>query len=606
MQILEGLAAAVDCESLSVADFVKVTSNEIIDVCANLVVVRDYVLEFAHLSVREFLETLHLRGIDSMAPEAGNLAIAVACLRYFLATTYGSIDTVHKETTQTKNDLSSNRSERAVLSSEPLDRVYGKHTPTMAAVCELNKAKSTAALLEKNSKLNNSFIMKIAVKMIHFAGLKLLRYAMNKWFIHANRIASLRRKKPLCGLIHAICINQYDRDAISPIYKIWVACAGGNSSFDMKPHPALTFRTPIWPAVEFGWDDLVDDFYRLNPYRGINDEDLILGDTPMTRAIKMGNTKVVSRMLAWCNDDVLVVPARFQQYDLLLDASSYGHCEIVSLILEREHGGLAVETAALDIALERGDAAIARLLAKHDPGVLLHIGPDKLLFAIRTKQEEMLMMLVDNLEQLPPQTRGKLLNTVIVHGGTAVTQRLMRRILFDMQSAVGILSEALIAAVTAERPDMTRLLLDRGAQREADAVARTIELGEPTSSILLIHAGFDIYGHYFAEERTALHLAAERGYDTVVQELLRAGANVNARDKMKRTPLYLAAANARLACCKILLENRGADMLAKDVTGRVALDVAEERGHAAVADVIRETMRKMPEELRGGSKERQA
>ncbi|KAI0537334.1 hypothetical protein GGR58DRAFT_502306 [Xylaria digitata] len=78
---LDGFAALASI-ALATENTTKFTGAEVLDVCSNLIVERPGVFEFAHLSVREFLERLENRQIDTYKPEQGNAALAQACLRY--------------------------------------------------------------------------------------------------------------------------------------------------------------------------------------------------------------------------------------------------------------------------------------------------------------------------------------------------------------------------------------------------------------------------------------------------------------------------------------------------------------------------------------------
>ncbi|QLI65362.1 uncharacterized protein G6M90_00g001560 [Metarhizium brunneum] len=69
-----------------------ITTGEILDVCANLVVLHNGVVVLAHLSVREFLEGLTARSVDTMIAARGNDAIAAACLQLFLTGTEAAYD----------------------------------------------------------------------------------------------------------------------------------------------------------------------------------------------------------------------------------------------------------------------------------------------------------------------------------------------------------------------------------------------------------------------------------------------------------------------------------------------------------------------------------
>jgi hypothetical protein len=86
---------------------------------------------------------------------------------------------------------------------------------------------------------------------------------------------------------------------------------------------------------------------------------------------------------------------------------------------------------------------------------------------------------------------------------------------------------------------------------------------------------------------TPLHWAAFLGHVDVVRLLLERGAEVNARSKGGWTPLHYAA-DADIV--RLLLEH-GADPSIRNRDGRTPLDVAREMGHKEVARVIEEYMR---------------
>jgi len=98
-------------------------------------------------------------------------------------------------------------------------------------------------------------------------------------------------------------------------------------------------------------------------------------------------------------------------------------------------------------------------------------------------------------------------------------------------------------------PDVTRLLLERGA--EVDAVGTGWMTG------------------------TALHSAASASHQESAVALLDAGADPNARQAQGWTPLHSAAANGLVGLVQTLLE-RGADPAVTNDDGKTPADVAED------------------------------
>ncbi|XP_067675910.1 protein phosphatase 1 regulatory subunit 12A-like isoform X22 [Haliotis asinina] len=74
---------------------------------------------------------------------------------------------------------------------------------------------------------------------------------------------------------------------------------------------------------------------------------------------------------------------------------------------------------------------------------------------------------------------------------------------------------------------------------------------------------------------TALHVAAAKGYLTVLKVLLQAGVDINAEDNDGWTPLHAAAHWAQCEACQLLVEQL-CDMEKKNTAGQTALDVADE------------------------------
>jgi hypothetical protein len=86
---------------------------------------------------------------------------------------------------------------------------------------------------------------------------------------------------------------------------------------------------------------------------------------------------------------------------------------------------------------------------------------------------------------------------------------------------------------------------------------------------------------------TALHNGAAAGSVDMVQELIRAGVNVNAQDSRNLTPLHFALASETpsVSVVRALLA-AGADVNARDDNGETPLDWAEKFGYPEVIDTL--------------------
>lgn len=87
------------------------------------------------------------------------------------------------------------------------------------------------------------------------------------------------------------------------------------------------------------------------------------------------------------------------------------------------------------------------------------------------------------------------------------------------------------------------------------------------------------------EGQTLLHDAAGHGRTAVVQYLLQAGADPNARTSDGLTPLAMAATNGEAAVVQLLLQWH-ADINAVDSKGWTPLDRAEKWQHAELAQLL--------------------
>ena len=129
---------------------------------------------------------------------------------------------------------------------------------------------------------------------------------------------------------------------------------------------------------------------------------------------------------------------------------------------------------------------------------------------------------------------------------------------------------------------------------EAGAGVRATDNEGDTCLILATHCGCTETVRYLAglpevdvnhkgRNGTALHNAVDEGSPDVVQVLINAGADIEAKDEKGRSPLHCASSSGALPVVKMLVE-AGAGVRATDNEGATCLTLAGANGHT---DVVR-------------------
>lgn len=119
-----------------------------------------------------------------------------------------------------------------------------------------------------------------------------------------------------------------------------------------------------------------------------------------------------------------------------------------------------------------------------------------------------------------------------------------------------------------------------GEEKFLDVVTTAIgdEQATKLKSLILKHAKTE-------NSQTVLMIAARKGHVAIVEALLRAKADVNARNKEGETALHVAAFEGRTDAVKALLA-KGADANAKDNNGVAPLMAAAYKGHKDTAEAF--------------------
>ncbi len=142
----------------------------------------------------------------------------------------------------------------------------------------------------------------------------------------------------------------------------------------------------------------------------------------------------------------------------------------------------------------------------------------------------------------------------------------------------------LLVAIYHRRRDAVDLLVASGALRSAHEAAA---LGDLAAVKRLIAADPKVLARAGADGAFPLHLAAHFGHDRIVRELVRLGADVDARcgPFFSNMALHAAAAGRAPSCVRTLLE-LGATVDARDAGGHTPLHIAAATGDQAILRLL--------------------
>ncbi|KAK1971101.1 ankyrin [Colletotrichum sublineola] len=308
-------------------------------------------------------------------------------------------------------------------------------------------------------------------------------------------------------------------------------------------------------------------------------------------AIAQGRTEI-AECLARC----LLAAEIPTQSSPLVEATRKQASDLVIRLLAQDHGGFNAEVQAIVVAAEHCNIDILRILTEHNISALLNAGEAAMEAATKSahvgvpNRLEVITFILDNGVLI---TADKSLLLRATNSGDAE----LLQVLFDHDIGLEFRSEALVLATSNGDSKSTELLLRHGAERtDRLAVIRALNLGSPISAANLIKAGFQVEGRYLDKSRTALHYAAEKGFDDVVQCLLERKVLIDVYDREHKTPLHLAAQRGRARCAKLLLDH-GADVLSEDGEGNIPLDLAEGGKHTATEEIIKGEMQRLFDKL---------
>ncbi|KAI8634826.1 hypothetical protein F5Y19DRAFT_469876 [Xylariaceae sp. FL1651] len=230
-----------------------ITSEQILDVCSNLIVIRLNSFGFVHLSVREFFEQIHKRGIETYLPERSHVAIGGACLQY-----------LHTASISAKQEESYDKRLAEIDVVETLRyRVLTKYPWVLRPY-----SKELSAITAHNFKADVP------------SG-----YAATYGIYHVQEAGALRMEQPLSGIIQTFMLEKSETPSgsictVARGFVTWCAIIYALRHRHSRYRPSsrkylpifITIfpPSPVWLACAFEWYELVEYLYQFQ-YAGINE-----------------------------------------------------------------------------------------------------------------------------------------------------------------------------------------------------------------------------------------------------------------------------------------------------------------------------------------------
>ncbi|CAG8536945.1 5897_t:CDS:2 [Gigaspora rosea] len=251
-------------------------------------------------------------------------------------------------------------------------------------------------------------------------------------------------------------------------------------------------------------------------------------------------------------------------------AAENGHIDVIKVLIRHGADVNAIdkdEHTALNRAAEKGRIEIIKTLIEHK-AIVNHMA---LYLAVVKCQTEAIKILIEygvdvnsivnNLPILHHAAKNEqhveVVKTLLKHGAKIDSTDNSKRTIFDINK--NMIKHGLHFAALDGREDIITYLLKKyGADYVNDA---------------------DVNG------KTALHLSAENGHETIVNILINYKAVLSIRDKSFKTALHLAAKKCHTAIVEILINNK-AKVDAFDKDSRTSLFYAAESGNEKTIDVL--------------------
>ncbi|TLD08429.1 uncharacterized protein PgNI_07431 [Pyricularia grisea] len=448
---------------------------------------------------------------------------------------------------------------------------------------------------------------------------RMIEYSSRYWPEHASESGSYPTQDSLQTLIEPFLID-IEYNCVSTKFRNW--CWMLHKNIGSPPHriekrnssgevylyySCQLLCNPIWLASCYNWLDAVEKYIYAADIEGLEEPRKLFGEdlrlvsstssnkfymleeelTPLLYAVAKGNFPLTECMLNSVPD--LTQTNTQSMSKPLVRAAEGGDVKLVTLLLNKPHGGLVGEKDALIGAAGRGKTEVCRVCLYYNAELLYLSGTLAFIAACKTGNLETVAFLLDRGVSTEKAVEG--LNLAALRERSEIVTLLLERGL-----GKNAMSKALIVAISNGDTKTTTVLLDNGAEKESAAVLRATRDDTPVTALRLIQQGFPATGRWGRTGRSPLHYASLNGREIIVAALLGAGVVVDMYGSQGQTPLHLSAKVGSTQCARMLLE-KGADVLAEDDEGRIPLDFAEDSEDEACVTVIRGWMEQLMEAL---------